>query len=452
MLNRKIEFIFIVLLLILFGGCGTMFDGKKETSSNKITIPKEVFIEIPKILKNSDSTEKKVHHQKNSSASQGYLKLKESSKSIENLQKYLKINLLLAEQIIDEVVDKCDEVSIGETCKIEKNSISFVFNDKFIDDVSVVIGVTPDDSLEEERGKSYPLGEIFFTQLDLDKTYQYILKIETTALSNSFEDSEETTQTIKWSKDEKYVFTHSTGEDDFQKNSMNIFYKSEPLFEKEMKIIYNFDDKTSINSEKSFLNIIDKNDKNETFKINSVIEEIFKIDDKIYKQETVSLGQISNKGGYLNISGIFNIRYFKENYLFDKEGRVISSKYCENSLVCDLNDSDTWLDLNSINIENIVYLNGKGGTLKSGVRYILFNPNIELKEHTLITKENQDMLFSSIVGELYLFEEVIYARLFSDEFIFQLDDLMMASINILNVNTSFLEPLEDKPKLYVTKN
>ena len=48
--NKQFEIRVTLLVMFVFVGCGTMFDGK-EKSPNNIRIPKEVSMEIPKILK-----------------------------------------------------------------------------------------------------------------------------------------------------------------------------------------------------------------------------------------------------------------------------------------------------------------------------------------------------------------------------------------------------------------
>ena len=452
-MSKKVEIIMMFSILI-FLGCGTMFKDDEDESSNKITIPKAISMKIPQILK-ENTTSQKVDFFKieDENISEGYKQLKRSTHLTEVSQKFMKINLLLAEQIIDKVVKKCRGTSLDTTCIIEKNSIFFIYDDKFINGVHEILGSASNGNIEEERGNIYPLGKIEFTQYSKDSMYQYNLKIDSSSLMQTIEKDEINIIKIQWSKDESHILTNMITDNKNEIDDFSIGYLKKENREKEMTIRDNYRAKQTDETELFHLNILDKNDTNETFEINATIEstDINPDTQEILKSENSSFGQISNQGGFLSITSSYDIKFFKEYYLFDKNGNIISSTYCENSLTCDFNDPTTWQDINSITENESIKLQGTGGNLENSVRYLLFKPSTRIKENMKITEENQEALFSSIVGELYMYENTVYAILYSNEYINQLDELIIASYYIEDVNNVYLKlvPKEDKPTLYV---
>ena len=330
----------IILIVILLGllGCGTMFDENKNSSSKeKITIPKEVSIEIPKILKKDDKDKKNSNKKRflkvtKKPISRGYMQLKNSIESVEETQELLNINLLLAEQVIDDVVKLCKETAISTTCKIDSGEVLFVFNDKFITDVRKILG-EDDYEIEEERGKVYPLGKIEFTQYNQDEIYQYDLMMDITLLSATTDNNDTTIQTIRWSSNEKQVFSSTK----IEENSISIDYLKKNNAEKQMVINNKYYEKQSDLIGNLYLKIIERGDENQTFDINSIY--------KSNIEKSSSIGEVSNQGGFLSIAGVYANELYKEHYLFDNNGEIISSRYCDNRLICDLDDNDTWIDI-----------------------------------------------------------------------------------------------------------
>ncbi|NEW61755.1 hypothetical protein GSY74_10700, partial [Sulfurovum sp. bin170] len=365
---RKI--IRLTLLLGIFG-CGTMFDSTGSSGSrDKITIPKEISVKIPEILKNSKNkrVEKIEKESVEQNISQGYNRLKGNIEEIVWSQKMMEINLLFIEEVIGEIDRRCKKTALDKLCIIESGELSFAFNDNFFIELSSIVNEEIDDSLYELKDKIIFLGEVKFTQYSKNENYQYNLKIDTSPLSKLLGDDETSIQILKWSKDENRVFSYFSDESNSQKSDFGINYFKKDSGEKEMFVDSSFTSKVNIDRGKFHLKIIEKNDKDETFEITSKLESKEEYEGEIYYDNSSSIGEISNQGGFLSISGNFRGEISKEKYLFDGNGEIISSRYCEESLVCDLNDDSTWLDMNTIEFTQGVKLIGTVGGLKNSTR------------------------------------------------------------------------------------
>lgn len=313
----------IIPLLLLFGifGCGTMFDrGKDRDSSSqyKITLPPKVSIEFPEVLKR-DSDE---------NISTGYRRLKDDIAEVEWSQNTSKIYRLLAEQIIQEVEQKCQSVKIDTRCVIEAEELSIVFDNKFMRDFEAITGEEPSGIIQELKDKPIALGEIEFIEYNSTQKYHYDLTMETTPVTKAFGMDKESTQTIKWSKDEKNVLTYVADESNRTITSMETTYREDERGEREMSIDMRYEGKLSIDTAKFTLNLIERNDTNETFDIttDTVTQEFYS--EELHDYNSSSVGQISNQGGYLAIVEVFDYKFHKEYYLFDANGTIIFSRYC----------------------------------------------------------------------------------------------------------------------------
>lgn len=428
----------IIILLFFLLGCGTMFDEDKNSSSKeKITIPKEVSIEIPEILKKDDKNKKNSNKKRflkvtKKPISRGYMQLKNSIESVEETQELLNINLLLAEQVIDNIVTLCKETAISTTCKIDSGEVLFVFNDKFITDVRKILG-EDDYEIEEERDKVYPLGKIEFTQYNQDEIYQYDLVMDITLISATTDNNDTTIQIIRWSSNEKQVFSSTT----IKENSISIDYLKKNNAEKQMVINNKYYEKQSDLIGNLYLKIIERGDENQTFDINSIYNNNI--------EKSSSIGEISNQGGFLSIAGDYDSELYKEHYLFNNNGEIISSRYCDNSLICDLDDNNTWIDMFTE-----IRLGGTGGDIKDDAYYLLFHPNTNIEAFSLDTKEDVEYIIGSIIGELFIFENSIYGTLLDNTYTNQLDKILIVQFDSENIKNPFIFlTKKERPTLYL---
>ncbi len=418
---------FVILLNIL--GCGTMLDKKASSgSSNKLSLPKEISIEIPKILREDEKIKKLKKENANQNTSKGYQSLQTSIEELVWSQKLANVNLLFAQRIISEVDHKCKKEKLNTACIISEGELSFVFDDKFISDMGKIAERSLEEDFKEIKNKIIPLGQVIFTRYDIKEKYQYNLKIDATPISILLgEDIVLSIQTLQWSKDKKHVLTILEDESPSEKEMLSIYYQRKKSGEKEMDIKSHYQHQNTINRETFDLNIIDKNDENETFKISSNYQDLLESKGELYQSHSQSIGEISTQGGFLKIEGsYFDYKTFKEKYLFDGEGEIISSQYCEENLVCDMNDVSTWLDIAHIESDNNVKLHGTVGGLQHNTRYLIFSPEVEIEDNSLLTSKNQERILLAVVGQIYIFENQFYGELFSDRYANRLDELVIA--------------------------
>jgi len=431
-------------LVVLFGisGCGTMFD---DDSKDSISIPKEISMKIPKILQKSKEAKK------TQNISQGYIKLKSSVQEIVESQQIANINLLFAQQIIYKVERRCKNHALESRCIIEAGEISFLFDEKFIVDVEAITKESVGSDFDEIANRSIPLGQVEFTQYDLEEAYQYSLKIDTTPISELLNYKGRSIQTLKWSKNKNRIVTILDDESESGKEIFDIFYLKKENGEREMSINSHYQSKLSIEKSNFHLQLIDKNDMNNSFYIDLNYEDVVDIEDNIYEEFYVSRGKTSTQGGFLDIEGnYFEDRKFKEKYLFDRDGKILSSFYCVDNLICDMSDSSTWLDITPVSSIHQIRLEGEAGGLINYNQYFIFSPDVVLEDEEVLTVETQKRLLLWLIGEIYVVDNSIYGELFSNKYSTILDELVIARVVEKN-DRLYIEVVsqEDRPDLKI---
>lgn len=443
--------------IILFGilGCGTMFDKKGSSgSSERVSVPKEISIEIPKILRKDIDTKEPQQSQKeeySQNISKGYRELKNSIENVVWSQKLANINLLFAQRIIKDVDSRCRKEKLNSICIIDAGELSFVFDQKFILDMSRIVGESVEDDFKDIKDKLIPLGQVEFTQYDKKEEYQYNLKIDSSPISAFLGEDEVSIQTLKWSEEKNRVLTILDEEDNISKEVLTISYLKKDSGEKEMSMKNLYDSSISIDQSTFYLHLTDKNDDNESFDINSNYQNLVEYKGEVYIDHSISVGEISTKGGFLDIYGNYlNYNLFKEKYLFDGNGEILSSQYCEENLVCDMSDPSTWLDIDTIESLPNIILRGSVGGLSNNTRYFIFAPNVDIEDNALLTSENQDTLLLSLVGDIYILDNILYGELFFDQYVDRLDELVIAR-SVREGDNIYIEVVsqEDRPALKI---
>lgn len=326
MIFKTVANISLVLIVL---GCGTMFDSGGN-SKEKITIPKETSIQMPKILKKDTKN----------SISEGYKRLKDNIEDVELSQKISKIYRLLAEQIIEEVESSCQEIAIDKKCIIEADKLSIVFDDKFMRNFKNIIDEEPSSAILELKDKPMLLGEVEFTEYNTTQIYHYDLKMNTSQITQAFGIDKNSTQSIKWSKDERDVFTFISDESNRTETSTSVTYHKNEDGSKEMSINGYYNSKIGIDVARFQLDLIEKNDNNDSFEISTKFESREHYEEEMYESNGSSIGEISTLGGYLSIWEVSMDIRRREYYLFDGNGTVISDEECVENI-----EEDICLDL-----------------------------------------------------------------------------------------------------------
>jgi len=473
----------VALLLV---GCGS---NSNSNSNNKISVPTKIDMEMPKALQtNSSKKTERLHKEaepiavpidapmddpmdtepndfdRQPNKSQGYYQLKDDIENAEMMQRDLQVNLLLADKIMPQIQEKCDNTPLGETCNIEANQLSFVLDEAMRKDI---VKVTREEFSEDyinskgatEADKTFTLGAVSFTQYNSSADYQYALKMDMSSFDNAYGENSSSLQTIKWSKDENRVWSIRHYGSNNSNSTISIRYLKKANGETQMEIDDEYESTVTpsmasisipaptdenVPKEES-LPLVDDTPTTEQmkgefhFKISN-LNDYFKINanskDFMNDQEMGimnSIGEISDTGGYLSFVGNFMDEEYREKNTFDANGDIIFSGYCSRSESCDMNDESTWLsydegygdnDVEVFENTNMTALNVTGGDLKEG-QYLLLSPN------TTIDNLSTEEVFDAMIGDIYVSKDVKFGSLNSKEYMEVLDTLVMVYVDFV---------------------
>ena len=385
------------------------------------------------------------------------------------------------------IQERCDDTPLGETCNIEANQLSFVLDKEMRGNI---VEITREEFSEDyvnskgatESDKTFTLGEVSFTQYNSSADYQYVLKMDMSSFDNVHNENSSSLQTIKWSKDENRVWSIRNYSSNDSSSNISIRYLKKANGETQMEIDDDYESTMTttssasssttvaipttddIKEDSSVENIISlENDTptiekmkgefhfkisnlNDYFKINSNSKD-FHDDQEMGTMN--SIGEISDKGGYLSFIGNFMDGEYREKNQFDANGEVVFSGYCSSSQSCDMNDENTWSTYgndiyqptdveetmdNSRN-NNLVILSATGGDLKEGL-YLLLAPNSTIDN--LSTEE----VFDMTIGEIYVSRDSKFGSLHSKDYLDALDELVMVYVDfVLEEKDPLKEPI-----------
>lgn len=327
MFRRVVE---LVIIFAIFG-CGMMANPKESLS-----VPQNISIEMPKaLIEDSNTTAQKSRkmqkEDEDDGKSIGYIELKEDVAHIEGERGELELILLFINQVVEEIDTRCKEVKLEEICRIEEDSLEFLFDENLSQKVIELTGNALD---EHEVGDTLSFGEIEFVQYADNKTYQYVLNLDATdsiSVAN---------ETISWSRDERHIFSVYVEETSEMKNRIEIDYEKEESGNERIGVENSYLQKDGNFSDTFILNMLKKANTDETYELTS---NSYGVDEDLGDFFIYTVGELSNSGGYLDFDGEFDGEVFREIDRFDGDGEVISSRYCYEDEGCDMEDEATWV-------------------------------------------------------------------------------------------------------------
>jgi len=449
-------------LSFLLLGCNS--DSSKSTTSEmqKVSVPTTMEMKLPKPLKSSSATKqkqlKKVEKD-STNKNRGYLELKEKVSVAESELTMVKVNLYLADKLMPQIQEACADIPLAQTCEIADGELSFLLDSEMKNDIMEIIGETIDDDTPDE---TLALGKTTFTIYGDDEDYQYVLVMDMTAMSLESEtDTATYLQTLKWSKDETHILSiySKKNEEMTQTTSSRYIVGEDGQTQMEIDESFNgiskistassstvFDENGTVVNLENDTPTIEKIDDTFHFKLTNK-EDYFKIvsnsaylenENQIYSDSSV--GEVSDKGGYLNFKGVFLDNEYREVNKFDANGDSVFSAYCDGSEGCDLNDETTWIEQGDTTFEpdieaQMTELSVTGGALKKG-SYLLLAPNSDISQ--LTTKE----IFDAAIGDIYVDKEVTFGTLYQKEYLSSLESLVMVRL-IFNMGEEPIDPEKD---------
>ncbi len=321
MFKNKINLSLVSIVFLGMLGCGTM---AKEDET--LSVPQKVSIDMPKALTKINAEENNTQDRSSS-----YLELKDDIEFLETKRVDLEIGLLFISQVIGEIEEQCKTVKIEETCTIEEEILTFIYDENISKRVRDLQGKD-----EYEVGDSLVFGEVIFTEHNLTNTYQYELKMDST-----FGDKDSVSnETIFWSKDENDILSLYYEESETLKINIEIDYSRDELSRDRMIFVEdNYIDKVKDIEDSFALEMLKLDDENEHYFIEShTLTRVEGVLDNNYS----SVGELLSTEGYLDFEGIFEQELFEERNTFDGNGTIVEEIYCYEDMDCDLENEESW--------------------------------------------------------------------------------------------------------------
>jgi len=429
-ITKKLLPLSMVASLLIFTACGGGGDStpKNETPSEtkNVTVPKKISIVIPDALKNKRSADENIgklsiSKSQNSIESYGYQQLQSTISRAEETIESVKENMKYLTLMMPDIVKACADTAENTKCTIPSGEIELTV-----------------------EGQTFSMGEILYTQQDSTKKYQQIVVLDLKpTLEEMGETLEKDLETVKWSTDENHIETISDFKDNDGTFNMHLIYDKES----DGKSTMNITDSFKFGSDKGtfMLNIADKNDINNTVDVtmNGTFTEEF--EGNILSDTYNMVGSVNKNGGYLTSTGTFLEDKFSEKETFDKDGKLLQSKFCASITgtddSCQHDDDSTWhtfddalgLDNSEFeednNLPNTHILKIEGGNFKDGI-YFLIPDTLDITN--ISTNEYEDNAVAYIL--VFSTEDELFAHAYlnNPDYISKLNDLRLIYIGYDN--------------------
>ena len=340
----------VILFLLVIFGCGG--DTEPETKIS-MRIPIKIDIEMPKVITVSDDEFREhLGEQEKTSAQRledenNYREIKPITLTIEQRFNETKFDIAMVNSVMDKIEKRCKDTPINKVCKIPKGSIEFLFDKQIVDELMGFVSRKKISDVDANSliGKSLYFGLVEFVRHDENSSYTYSLMMDSTDIENMFfsiEESKPYIKTLKWSKDRHKFFYSSLVDSErttlyYQNipNSGERAYLTHFIFS-EMPFVSNTHifDLSRENNHTDFLLDI------KTVDIDTIYET-----QRFYQKH--SYLQISEKNGYCSTDFYnrypevvvdennviqelyYNSRMDISHQVFDKNGKIEASRYCE---------------------------------------------------------------------------------------------------------------------------
>jgi len=429
-----------ILLFILFVsiGCGLMSQPKKD--KNEIHIPEKISVNVPKVLKEKNSTTSRIEKIKiprvDGDATR-YQKVKEYISEVEAVVYEIKANLFLGNHIINDIEKSCKEVAFDNICTIPKDTLSLVVTQEVLDKLKLLVpNVFDYGDTNSLKGDRLFFGMVEFIRHDNNSTYQYELQMDMSSVNGilAFYDTKKAPkiiQIIKWSKDMNTIFSSITTK---YENGLDfpwtLQYYNKPKQEESMHL----NDRTIGNADYPSTNrlftLTNRYDDNKTsiVKFNSI--ESQDTNQRVAIEQVSSFIKLTKDMGMQNFTQTDTLfhSYNKINRgeVFDGEGRLLATTYCDTkSTECNLYNSSTWysdVDDNSIfdALSDVKFeeLNIIGGNLKEG-EYFLVPLGYNISDLTA------QKVLELRVGEFTILDNTRQGVLYDIDFANKLEELQL---------------------------
>ncbi len=446
----------IILLFVLFVilGCGYQETSKDKPIPNPTStapqtryqkiLPSKISVNFPEILKNTityNSGEKELEEKKETNLNQ----LEKNIYKIEDVINISELNLILLEQVMPEILERCDGI---ESCTFEDRELSFRLDEKIISSIDKVLDTKKRDFLDK-NGTLVHLGGIKFSKYENQK-YEY--ELEFNMLNSSFIEQnssiQEQKQFFKWSTSNNYVVATYIYD-----NKVNVLSTTVRYFinNEGNELMYILDkNDTNISIENTTL-VLKKTDKSNSYALtsNTTIQQLsanetntshFSTNIEMDKNSTQLL--LLDKNSTLDTTIVPNKDDPLDMVVVATKPILITGPGTDLNAIpsntASTNESNKKLTLFVFEVE------AEG--LASG-DYLLLNPDINTDEFSL------EELLDASIGSFSVMEGKPQGALYSDEFLDNLSELTIIKIIDSQESTENSEfiVIENKPKLNIVK-
>lgn len=413
-------------------------------------LPQTISMEFPPIFKKSPREDDT--NQTSNEDRLGYEQLKKDISEIEDVIKVTKLNLLILEEVMPEVLERCEGMI---SCTFEDKALSFVMDNRTITSIEEI--VDNNKSFSDLNGSRVFLGEIGFKKHDSSLKYTYgltfnidseisfkgddkILKmVPFFRISHEKVDNDKSIiefQTLKWSDNNADVITTYVYEDNQTSSSISIHYLTGDDGKKMMHIYDNHNNEADGTRANMNLTLANKDDSNSTFTLRTNSIEEFRDENETNISSFSSNAEISEESALLLFSG----KVSDENST--AEASSTSEVTCENNQSCDSNSSEATVE---VTIE-LYELKITGGELEDG-SYLLLAPNTDIDRFESID------IFELSLGTFTIFEERTQGELHDNSYESVLNQLVVVQIIESQESTNMFKIVEneDKPNLEIVK-
>ena len=443
----------IILLFILFVilGCGYQSTSSEENKISTPTVsepiskilPKKISVSFPDALKDTISynrdenqseikdTEYKIKEEINLE------QLRKDIYKVEDMVKIAEFNLLLLEQVMSEILERCEGI---EHCIFEDKELSFVLDENVIASIDIVLDTKERDFLDKNDTLVH-LGQIDFSEYENEK-YELRYNMLNSSFIEYNSSIEEQTQIFRWSTNT---------------NQVTITY------------LYNNEVDTLVTTIRYFINsegnelmyISDKSDTNISIENTTLVVKKAEDNSSYSLTSNTTIQQLSdNESNSSHFSTNIEVDTNSTNLLLlDKNTTIDRSNIDSNDELdvvvvatrpISVTGAGTDLDTrpsNEVEEDLTLFVFEVVGEGLSSGDYILLPPDTDITKLSL-----EDVLEMSI-GSFSVMEGKPQGALYSKEFLDVLEELVILKITNSQESTEISEfiLIENKPKLNIVK-
>lgn len=188
-------------------GCGYQNNPTEPVSSptSKKILPEKISVSFPKILKDTLVPNNNINDTKSKNSEiKEQLNLQQLRKDIykaEDVVKIAEFNLVLLEQVMPEMLEKCSEIE--DHCIFEDKELSFILNEKTISTIDTILDGKERNFLNRED-ELISLGQIDFFKYE-NQNYELVFNMLHSSFIKNNSSISQQRQTLKWSTDTTHV-------------------------------------------------------------------------------------------------------------------------------------------------------------------------------------------------------------------------------------------------------